>query len=63
MGAPIEDVMGHSLGEKADGDSGNDHHRMAKRHKRRVERRKVKDALKKGKEPINSYGRYRGWEM
>jgi hypothetical protein len=51
------------LGEKADGYSGGGWHRFIKRYKARIERRKAKRALKKGEQPVATYGKYKGWEL
>ena len=48
--------------EKADGYGGPGVHKKLKKQKNREERRKSKSELHKGNEPIETYGKYTGWE-
>ena len=50
--------------EQADGDSRrkNGYHQFLKRKKVRLERKKAKQMLKRGEQPLDEYGAYQGYE-
>ena len=50
--------------EQADGESrrAGQYHQWIKKQKHREERRRCKEALKNGEQPISTYGKYQGYE-
>lgn len=48
--------------EQADGSSRSGYHKFLKKKKIRQERKYAREMLKNGDTPVDSYGKYRGWE-